>query len=451
MFRNKIAIKISALLLALILCLSLTSCFPFNWNGSGYNDIGKLPTLDDSSDETEDCAFPELDLIHALFEQLSVYDLDREALMTAVLKAYAEATGDLYAAYYTPEELEVLTSENQGEMEGIGVSVVNDQIEYNGFFYSVLTIISVFKDSPALEAGLRIGDCVYAIVDEQGETHTVQELGYDNAISQIRGVAGSKASFVVLRAVAGGGYETVSFEIERKKITTESVTGRIYEADPTIGIVKIAQFDLTTPPQFSRVMDDLIANGCTKFIFDVRYNPGGDLKSIEAVLSTFLEVGNPMISTVYKDGTGETDKVKVVTNLTGAYETCNVKKSDIGKYKDYNFAVLTNEYTASAAELFTSNLRDYDLATLVGVTTYGKGCMQSMYDLSYFGMEGALKLTTAWYLPPSGENYHDIGIVPDIEVVMDEALIEQYGNIYLIPDDADPQLMAAVNALNSLK
>jgi carboxyl-terminal processing protease len=245
MFRNKIAIKISALLLALILCLSLTSCFPFNWSGSGdYNDIGKFPTIDNSSDEAEDCAFPELDLIHTLFEQLSVYDLDREVLMTAVLKAYAEATGDLYAAYYTPEELEALTSENQGEMEGIGVSVVNDQIEYNGFFYSVLTIISVFKDSPALEAGLRIGDCVYAIVDEQGETHTVQELGYDNAISQIRGVAGSKASFVVLRAVAGGGYETVSFEIERKKITTESVTGRIYEADPTIGIVKIAQYRL---------------------------------------------------------------------------------------------------------------------------------------------------------------------------------------------------------------
>ena len=89
-----------------------------------------------------------------------------------------------------------------------------------------------------------------------------------------------------------------------------------------------------------------------------------------------------MISTVYKDGTGETDKVKVVSNLTGGYETCNVSKKDIGKYRDYKFAVLTNEYTASAAELFTSNLRDYDLATLVGVTTYGKGCMQSMYDLS---------------------------------------------------------------------
>jgi carboxyl-terminal processing protease len=139
--------------------------------------------------------------------------------------------------------------------------------------------------------------------------------------------------------------------------------------------------------------------------------------------------------------------VEVVNSHTGAYASCNVSKKDIGKYRGYEFAVLTNEYTASAAELFTSNLRDYKLATLVGVTTFGKGCMQSMYNLSYWGVEGALKLTTAWYLPPSGENYHDIGIKPDIEVMLDESLIEEYGNVYLIPDDKDPQLMAAVDAL----
>ena len=437
--------KFFIFLLAIAICCSLTSCFSFYPPlPNDDNDINDIPPFSDEENETS--SFPELDLIHSLFEQLSVYDLDREALMTAVLKAYAEATGDLYAAYYTQEELDALTSENQGEMEGIGVSVVNDQIEYNGFSYSVLTIISVFNNSPALNAGLRIGDCVYAVVDEKGETHTVQELGYDAAISCIRGVAGTKAKFTVLRPTSGG-YEAVPFEIERQKITTESVTGRVYQSNPAIGIVKIAQFDLTTPPQFTTVMDNLIAQGCTKFIFDVRYNPGGDLKSIEAVLSTFLQVGDTMISTVYKDGSGETDKVKVVTNLTGGYATCNVAKKDIGKYRGYEFVVLTNEYTASAAELFTSNLRDYDLATLVGVTTFGKGCMQSMYDLAYFGMEGALKLTTAWYLPPSGENYHDIGIAPDIYVEMDEALIEEYGNIYLIPDDEDPQLLAAINAL----
>ena len=447
MFSKQLTLRISLLLLVLVLCSSLFSC----WTIAGPQDSEtpdiNAPVVDPEDIQNSESAFPELDLIHMLFEQLSVYDVDKEALTVAVLKAYAEATGDIYAAYYTEEELEALTSENQGEMTGIGVSVVNDQIDYNGYSYSVLTIISVFENSPALEAGLRMGDHVYSVVTESGETKTVHELGYDNTISCIRGIEGTKAAFTVLRPKGDGTYEAIPLEIERVKLTTESVSGRIYEADPTIGIIKITQFDLTTPLQFKNTMDTLIAGGCTKFIFDVRYNPGGDLRSIEAVLSTFLNEGDVMITTEYKNGSGESDKVQVITGLSGGYETCNVSKEDIGKYRGYSFAVLTNEYTASAAELFTSNLRDYELATLVGTTTYGKGCMQSMYDLSYFGVSGAFKLTTAWYLPPSGENYHDIGIAPDIEVPMDESLFETYGNIYLIPDSEDPQIQAAVNAL----
>jgi C-terminal processing protease CtpA/Prc len=77
--------------------------------------------------------------------------------------------------------------------------------------------------------------------------------------------------------------------------------------------------------------------------------------------------------------------------------------------------------------------------------------MQSTFDLSYFGIEGALKLTVAWYQPASGENYHGVGIVPDIEVAMDESVIDRYGNIYLIPDAEDAQLMAAVEALRSAR
>ncbi len=433
--------------MALVLCLSLVSCWTLQGTQDTPTPDRNEPTIDQNEIQNSESAFPELDLIHMLFEQLSVYDVDKEALTVAVLKAYAEATGDIYAAYYTEEELEALTSENQGEMTGIGVSVINDQIEYNGYSYSVLTIISVFENSPALDAGLRVGDHVYSVVDESGATKTVHELGYDNTISCIRGIEGTKAAFTVLRPKGNGEFDAIPLEIERVKLTTESVTGRVYEADPTIGIVKITQFDLTTPPQFKHTMDTLISDGCTKFIFDVRYNPGGDLRSIEAVLSTFLNEGDIMITTQYKNGSGESDKVQVITGLTGGYETCNVTEEDIGKYRGYSFAVLTNEYTASAAELFTSNLRDYGLATLVGTTTYGKGCMQSTYPLSYFGVSGAFKLTTAWYLPPCGENYHDIGIVPHITVEMDESLFDTYGNIYLIPDSEDPQIQAAVGAL----
>lgn len=341
-------------------------------------------------------------------------------------------------------------ADDRGEMEGIGVSVVNTSAMYNGVEYATMMIISVFSDSPALESGLRVGDQIYSVVTEDGTEATVEQLGYDMALSSVRGVAGTNAEFSVLREVTGGTYEIIKFSIERAKVTAESVTGRVHTEDSSIGVVKISQFDLTTPIQFQAVMDDLIAHGCQKFIFDVRYNPGGDLASIEAVLSTLLQENDVMITVQYKEGDPVVEYVRPVQYADAGYESCNVAREDIGKYSQYAYAVITNQYTASAAELFTANLRDYQLATLVGVTTFGKGCMQTIANLKNSGvLTGAIKLTTALYLPPCGESYHEIGIAPDegYEVEMDAAVIEKYGNVYLIPDSEDPQLAAAVRAL----
>ncbi len=395
-------------------------------------------------------AFPELELFQELFEQYSIYDLNHDELVTAVLKAYAAATGDTYAAYYTEEELEALFADDRGEMEGIGVSVVNTTATYNGAEYATMTVISVFADSPALAAGLRVGDQIFSVITVDGSEATVEQLGYDGALSCVRGVAGTKAEFSVLRTTAGGRQEIVKFSVERAKVTTESVTGRVHADDPSIGIVKISQFDLTTPTQFSSTMDSLIARGCKKFIFDVRYNPGGDLASIEAVLSTLLWENDVMLTIQYNSGDPDYERVQVVRYSDPDYAGCSVTKKDIGKYRGYEFAVIANEYTASAAEVFTSNLRDYQLATVVGVKTFGKGCMQSIMSLKQSGiLDGAIKLTTALYLPPCGVSYHGIGIEPDegYAVEMDAAVIEKYGNIYLIPDSEDPQLAAAVRAL----
>ena len=452
--RVPMAVFLSSLCVVLVLSVLATFAVASELFGQALLDLQEqmwdtpatTPSIDDNELGESVDFYTDLAILQFLFDEYAIEDIDDEALATAVLKAYAAGTGDIYAEYYTNEELEALTADNQGEMQGIGVSVVNDTVEVSGMSYNVLTVISVYNNSPALEAGVRVGDHVYTVTDEDGEVLSVHELGYDAAIACIRGVADTQAEFTVLRKGADG-YEVVPFKIKRAAITTESVSGRVFADDPTIGIVKISQFDLTTPEQFKSVMDELIAGGCNQFIFDVRYNPGGTLESIEAILSTLLNEGDVMISTVYKNGAEEVDRVREVTYTRDGYEGCSVSSDDIGKYRGYPFAVLTNKYTASAAELFTSNLRDYELATLVGVTTYGKGCMQSTFDLSYFGIEGALKLTVAWYQPPSGENYHDVGIAPDIEVEMDEQVIEKYGNIYLIPDTEDAQLMAAVQAL----
>ena len=380
--------------------------------------------------------FAELELINDIFKQYAYVDLDEETIMTAVIKAYAEATGDKYAAYYTAEEFDALTADSNGEMQGIGINIIENAE------HSCIEVINVMPDSPALEAGVQPGDLiVYVGIGEKRES--VSELGYSIAVTRLQGVADTYAEFVVVR---GDNYsQEIEFSVKRGYITTESVTCRISDLDPTVGVVKIVEFDLTTPAQLTKAMDDLLAKGISKFIFDVRYNPGGDLKSIIAVLSYFLNEGDRVISTLDKAGNEEISYIGAV-QYAGDYAGCSISAEDIGKYNGVNCVVLANDNTASAAELFTATFRDYDIAPIIGITTYGKGSMQSIMSLSYAGYDGGIKMTTRMYFPPCGESYEGIGIVPDIVVEQSEEAKKT--NIYKLADADDAQMIAAVAELN---
>jgi carboxyl-terminal processing protease len=122
-----------------------------------------------------------------------------------------------------------------------------------------------------------------------------------------------------------------------------------------------------------------------------------------------------------------------------------VAKEEIGMYRGYPLAVLTNGYTASAGELFTAALSEYELATIVGTNTYGKGVIQTIFDLSQMGYSGGLKLTIGYYAPPSGTHYDKVGIAPDIEVALDASLAGK--NLYLVEEQEDNQLLAAIEAV----
>ncbi len=392
-----------------------------------------------------------LALLDSLFERHSYYrgQKSSEELMTEVLKAYVIATGDRYAEYYTVEEFESYFQQTTvGESEGIGVNIVQTTMEYSGISIQVFQVIAVFKDSPAQAAGLRVGDCIYR-VKADGVFQSVDTLGFTAAANAVRGPTGTIAELSVYRA-EGDAYVSLDFSIVRGSYESQSVSYAVAETDATVGIVHISGFDLTTPKQFKDAVNALKASGVSHFIFDVRNNPGGDLQSIKAVLTYFLQEGDLILSAIDRDGKVVASYCAEPMTLTGEYSACNVKRSEIGMYADLDMVVLCNENTASAAEVFTATLRDYNLARIVGSKTFGKGIMQSTYTLSDGNtLIGYVKLTTHAYVTKCGITYHEIGIEPSEGLAVELSDEAKTYNPYLLPQAIDNQLQTAITAVKS--
>lgn len=465
--KKKILIPILAIIIVLILTFSIISCITYSPLATNTSSSTKNPN--NNIQNPEDTIRNPIDytdtfyLIDALFKNLSIFDVDYETAMLSAIRAYVEATGDKYAMYYTPDEFDAKQSEDNGDLYGIGVQVIFDYEEY------FMEIVLIMPDSPAqnyLQVGdkvthifidgekIALADLVMQNIEKSKEIYpsfTDEEINnvacyetFQYTVSKLKGPVGTYAEFVIDR---NGTSHNMS--IERAKVKTVSVTAKQSIRDSKIGIVSISQFDLTTPVQFKECMDSLISNGCNQFIFDVRNNPGGELASVIAVLSTLLQQDDIIVTT--KDHEGAIDVIKVSTVNYGTdsnYSTCNVTSSDIGKYSGYDFVVLANENSASGAELFTAALRDYNLATIVGVKTYGKGSVQSIIPLAYYGntYQGALKLTTKLYFPPCNEGYDGgIGITPDFTVELEGIAADTH--FYKLTEEIDNQLQKAVSLL----
>ena len=434
-----IACTVFSILITFSICTMLSiGRAPVN---DGAGDGGNVNINTDSLDVPS--YFKDVIVLDEIFKHYSFDGIDEEKMGEAMLDAYISATGDVYAEYLNAEEYEAYFTERKGEFVGIGVSIVNSEITVNGYNYKVMEVISVYNNSPALESGVKVGDCVM-YVEADGKMTLVNAIGYTKALDVMLGEVGTKANFIVLRK-NGGDWEEVEFSIARRKVETQSVTYKVSETNPKVGIINITGFDLTTPPQFKEAVNTLRdKHKCEYFVFDVRNNPGGALDSIETVLTYFLDKGDVIVSTEYSDGSTETQYARA-KNYSKEYEGFNVSKDEIGMYKDLKCIVITNENTASAAELFTATLRDYGIAEVVGGTTYGKGCMQTLFPLDSYGLEGGLKLTVAMYYSKSKTVYHGIGIVPDHPVALDEEALEY--NFFLLPEGKDAQMQKAIEEL----
>jgi carboxyl-terminal processing protease len=313
---------------------------------------------------------------------------------------------------------------------------------YEGETVKMLRIATVQKESPAQKVGILKGDEIVAVKTDDGLVY-VNDVTYSEATALIRGEAGSSVGLVVLREVSNQKIE-LEVSVLREELTLESVDYRVSEIDASVGILTISGFDLTTPTSLKKGMNALLERGIERFVIDLRDNGGGDLSSIVACASYFLNEDDVVLSTKDKNGK-ETVYTAEVRKRSGEYASCSVLREEIGMYRGYSYAILINGNTASAAELFTATFRDYELAPIVGETTYGKGTMQQTFPLFYFGVSGALKLTVAMYCPAGGENYDGIGISPNHPIEPSEAL----GTLatYEINVEKDNQLSYALDLL----
>lgn len=412
--KQKRGVPVGVCLLVLICCVLIT----FMTTYILMTDKSQGTSSDEGETDTITRAVDKLRQIDERIRDTYLYDIDEDTLYDYIIKGYIVGLGDRYAEYFNKEEFAEFIADNNADVEGIGVSVVYDSDAM------AIYIIDVFPDSPAEKAGLAPGDFIVSVI-EDGEEESVAELGYTMALSKLKGKAGTNAEFIAYKAPD---YDTpVEFSIKREHVTQTSVRGRLYNNDETVGVVKITDFNAQTASQFTETVNDLLDKGAERFIFDVRNNPGGELQAICSVLDSLLPEG-PIIRIIYNDGTEET-----------------VAYSDKSE-ADFPIVVLANQNTASAAELFTSALRDYKKAVVVGTNTYGKGSIQTIQQLP----DGSgIKYTYGYYCPPFSDNYDGVGIAPDIEVELSEEAKQK--NIYLLTDEEDNQLKAAYDAVKDIK
>ena len=306
-------------------------------------------------------------------------DADDETLVTSALKGLVDRRVSGYAAYMTPDEYKQSVINSQGSLTGIGITVIqNDEKK--------IEIVSVTENSPASEYDIKEGDILTAVDGIDAEN-----VEYDNLISLVRG---KEETDVTITLDRNG--EKLEYTITRKKIDTITVTYDMLENN--IAYIKITGFKETTVKQYEEALDNALKNNAKGIIFDLRDNGGGLLTSCSSCLDPLLPEG--VVATAeFKNG-----KTEVI---------CESDAEEL----DLPMAVLVNENTASAAELFASALRDFDKAKLVGKKTFGKGIMQNTVELKN---GGGLKITVATYKTAKSECYHKIGLLPDYEVDLPE-------------------------------
>ncbi len=305
-------------------------------------------------------------------------EVDDDVLEDYIVKGYVAGLNDPYSAYYNEEETKALYETTSGEFGGIGV-VMSQNLKSN-----IITMVNVYEDSPADNAGFLNNDILYKV---DGEDIRGQAL--EDVVKKVKGDKGTKVSLTVLRGENKKEYEAV---VTRDTIEAQTVT---YEMKKErIGYIRVTEFDKVTYSQFEKALSELYTQGMEALIIDLRGNPGGNLSTVCSMLDLILPEGT-IVYTEDRDGQKR------------------YAESDEEHKLEIPLTVLTDSASASASEIFAGAVQDYGIGTIVGTTTYGKGVVQQIFNLS----DGTcMKLTISEYFTPKGRNIDGKGIEPDVEV-----------------------------------
>lgn len=328
----------------------------------------------------------------------------------SAIKGFAQGTGDPYTNYIYGDEAKEYMEDISGSFEGIGVYIENNTED------NTITVVSAISGSPAEEAGIVSGDKILVV---SGVPYTGAEM--DEAVKNLKGQEGTTVDIQVLKADSG---QIVDLTVERRQIDVKTIKSKTIDGT-NIGYISISQFTESTADDFQNQFEDLLSGGMSSLIIDLRNNPGGYMDAAVEIASNFVKSGDTIVYTLDRKGKREDYNSK-------------------GKQRYIPVTVLINQGSASASEILTGALKDYDLAHVIGEKSYGKGIVQTVFGMG----DDIVSVTTASYYTPNGVCIHGIGIEPDENIPME---LEKYSRLDSLSIDEDEQLSAAVNYLKSNK
>lgn len=344
-------------------------------------------------------------LIHSQYVDPNDNPTTPAQLVDGAISGMINALDDEFSGYMPPDVYQMQNEYLEGEFEGIGATIRTDD-EAGG----AIIVVSVFPGSPAETAGIMAGDIFVLVNGEEVDGLSQSELAF-----RVRGPEGTDVQVTMRRAG-----ELIDFTLTRARIEIPNIEARVEEGN--IGYIRLFQFTADARQQLDAAVAEIDGNHRDGLILDLRGNPGGLLSSAIDIASAFLD-----------------DQIVLIEDFGLDQEPLTLKTNGSYQGLEVPLVLLVDEGSASASEVIAGALQDAGRATVIGETTFGKGTVQTWREL----VNGAgVRLTIARWKTPNGSWIHSRGIVPDIEVIVDQEDV-------LGGTDADTQLEAALEFLSA--